>query len=242
MALKAKITKAEFEKLGDALKAEYVEDGEGYRLDVDGIEDPKELKRAKDREIQLRKDAEKRAKEAEDKLSELDSDDARKKGDIETLEKKWKGDLDAEKAAHKATTEKFQNAFKKSLIDAKATEIATKISKVPSLLSRVIRDRLTVDFDGDEPTTRVIGADGKVDEKLTLDDLTKELVANKEYADIIIASKASGGAAKTTQNGGGAANNPGHNGHETADYASMKPSDLAAAMKEKVEARKSANQ
>ena len=156
MALKAKITKAEFEKLGDALKAEYIEDGEGYRLDVDGIEDPKELKRAKDREIQLRKDAEKRAKEAEDKLSELDSDDARKKGDIETLEKKWKGDLDAEKAAHKATTEKFQNAFKKSLIDAKATEIATKISKVPSLLSRVIRDRLTVDFDGDEPTTRVI--------------------------------------------------------------------------------------
>ena len=114
------------------------------------------------------------------------------------------------------------------------------LNELNCYLNADIRDY--VDFDGDEPTARVIGADGKVDEKLTLDDLTKELVANKEYADIIIASKASGGAAKTTQNGGGAANNPGHNGQETADYASMKPSDLAAAMKEKVEARKSANQ
>ena len=242
MALKKKLTKAEYEKLSEHIKAEYIEDGDGFRLDIDGDEDTGALKRAKDREAQLRREAETKLREAQEQLDALGNDDARKKGDIETLEKKWKGDLDVEKAAHKATTEKFQNAFKKSLIDAKATEIATKISKVPSLLSRVIRDRLTVDFDGDEPTTRVIGADGKVDEKLTLDDLTKELVANKEYADIIIASKASGGAAKTTQNGGGAANNPGHNGHETADYASMKPSDLAAAMKEKVEARKSANQ
>lgn len=241
MALKAKITKSEFENLGDALKAEYIEDGDGYRLDVDGFDDPKELKRAKDREVQLRKDAEKRARTAEEKLSELDSDDARKKGDIETLEKKWRGDLAAEKDAHKATVEKYQSAFKKSLIESKATEIATQISKAPSLLARIIRDRLTVDFDGDEPTTRVIGADGRVDENLTLADLTKEIVANKEYADIIIASKASGGAARASQNGS-AATNPIHNGQKTVDYASMTPSDLAAAMKEKLDARKTAHQ
>ncbi|WEM33660.1 hypothetical protein PSAKC1_00019 [Pseudomonas phage PSA-KC1] len=62
MALKKKLTKEEHAKLSDALKAEYIEDGDGFRLDVDGDEDTGALKRAKDREAQLRKDAEKEAK------------------------------------------------------------------------------------------------------------------------------------------------------------------------------------
>ncbi|WBF76910.1 hypothetical protein PSV3_00208 [Septimatrevirus PSV33] len=57
MALKKKLTKEEHAKLSDALKAEYIEDGDGFRLDVDGDEDTGALKRAKDREAQLRKDA-----------------------------------------------------------------------------------------------------------------------------------------------------------------------------------------
>jgi hypothetical protein len=235
MALKKRITKAEHEKLTDVFKAEYIEDGDGFRLDVDGEEDTGALKRAKDREAQLRKDAEKRAKEAEDKLAELDTTEARKKGDIETLEKKWKADLDAEKAAHEGTKTKFQGIFKKNLVDAKATEIATKISKVPSLLARVIKDRLTVDFDGDEPTTKVLDAAGKPS-ALTLEDLQKELVANPDFADIIIASKASGGAGKPNQQGGGAPANSGGNADKPADLASMNPKDLAA----HIEAKKAA--
>lgn len=235
MALKLKLTKAEYDKLSDGIKGEYIEDGDGYRLDVSDLEDTGALKRGKDREAQLRKEAEARAKAAEDKLAELDTTDARKKGDIETLEKKWKTDLDAEKAAHTATKEKFQGVFKKNLVDAKATEIATKISKVPSLLARVIRDRLTVDFDGDEPTTKVLDAAGKPS-NLTLDDLQKELVANADYADIIIASKSSGGAGKVTNKGGGAPANPGGNADKPADLASMNPQQLVA----HIEAQKAA--
>ena len=231
MALKMKLAKAEFDKLSDAIKAEYVEDGDEYRLDVSGVEDTGALRRAKDREVQLRKDAEKKLRETEAELS--DAKDNTKVRQLET-------DLEAEKTAHKATGEKYQGAFKKRLVDAEATALATKISKVPSLLSRVIKDRLSIDFEGDEPTLRVIGADGKVDPKLTLGDLEKELVANKEFADIIIASKASGGGApKTTQSGGGA---PNSNPEKPADLSSMKPSDLAAAMKAKIEADKSAQE
>ena len=39
MALKKKLTKAEYEKLSEHIKAEYIEDGDGFRLDIDGDED-----------------------------------------------------------------------------------------------------------------------------------------------------------------------------------------------------------
>jgi hypothetical protein len=235
MALKKKITKAEHEKLNDVFKAEYIEDGEGFRLDVEGEEDTGALKRAKDRESQLRKEAEKSLKDAQDQLDALGTDDARKKGDIATLEASWKAKLETEQTAHLATKDKYQGVFKKNLVDSKATEIATKISKVPSLLARIIRDRLSVDFEGDEPTTRVLDASGKPS-ALTLDDLQKELVANPEYADIIIASKASGGAGKLVVKGGGAPNSNGGNADKPADLASMKPQDLVA----HIEAKKAA--
>jgi len=225
MALKNKIDKAAFDKLPDVLKSEYIEDGDGYRLDVDGAEDTGALKRAKDREAQLRKDAETQLREAQAKLDELGTDDARKKGDIATLEASWKGKLDEEQAGRKADVDKYQGAFRKTLIDNQASAMATKISKVPALLSRVIKDRLTVDFEGDEPVTRVLSADGKVS-AMTLEDLQKEVVANPEYADIIIASKASGGAGKTKQ-GGGAPTNPNPN-EKPVDFSTMKPAELAA--------------
>ena len=44
MALKKKLNKSEFDKLSDAIKQEYIEDGEGYRLDVDGEEDKETAK------------------------------------------------------------------------------------------------------------------------------------------------------------------------------------------------------
>ena len=86
MALKKKLTKAEYEKLSEHIKAEYIEDGDGFRLDIDGDEDTGALKRAKDREAQLRRDAEAKLREAQEELDRINGDDARKKGDIATLE------------------------------------------------------------------------------------------------------------------------------------------------------------
>jgi len=50
MALKRKIDKKTYDALSDDLKAEYTADGEGYILDIDGDENPDELRRARDRE------------------------------------------------------------------------------------------------------------------------------------------------------------------------------------------------
>lgn len=232
MALKKKLTKEEYAKLSDAFKAEYIEDGDNFRLDVDGEEDTGALRRAKDREAQLRKDAEKRAKEAEDRLTEIEGDDARKKGDVATLEKSWSGKLEAQKAEYEGKLSKLTAHTTRSLVDNVATSIATKISTAPALLLPHIRARLQADFEGDEPKTRVLDKDGKPS-ALSVDELAQEFVANKDFSAIITASKASGGAGKPSQQGGGATNNnPGFNPDKPADLSKMSPQALAAHLKE----------
>ena len=230
MALKKRITKEEHSKLADALKFEYVEDGDGFRLDVDGDEDTGPLRRAKDREAQLRRDAEKRAKEAEDRLAELEGDDARKKGDIATLEKSWQKKLDDANAASQAKIDKLTSHTTKTLVDNVALSVATKISNAPSIILPHIRARLQANFDGDEPTTVVLGKDGKPS-AMTIDELSAEFVANKDFSAIITGSKASGGAGKPSQNGGGAPKNPGQS-DKPADLSKMNPQELAAHLKE----------
>lgn len=231
MALKKKLSKEEHAKLSDALKAEYVEDGDGFRLDVDGDEDTGALKRAKDRESQLRRDAEKEAKELREKLEGIEGDDARKKGDIATLEKSWQKKLDDQKAEYEGKVSKLTSHTTKSLVDNVALSIASKISNAPALILPHIRARLQADFEGDEPKTRVLDKDGKPS-ALSVDELSAEFVANKDFAAIITASKASGGAGKSSQNGGGAPNNSGNSGNQTADLSKMSPQALAAHLKE----------
>lgn len=236
MALKLKITKEAYDKLSDSLKGEYVEKDGEFVLDVDGMEDTGALKRAKDRESQLRKDAEKDAKELREQLDALSTGDARKRGDIETLEKSWKEKYDNGIKEVSDKLSKIQQSTSKSLVESTASAIASKISTVPALMSKVIKDRLTVDFEGDAPTLKVLDSQGKPS-ALTLDELSAEFVANKEFSDIIVGSKASGGgAAKDGFNkSGGAANN---DPNKTVLFSKMSAADLAANIKTKVEANK----
>jgi len=230
MALKKKLTKEEHAKLSDALKAEYIEDGDGFRLDVDGDEDTGALKRAKDREAQLRKDAEKEAKELRERLESIEGDDARKKGDIATLEKSWQSKLEKQREEYEAKVSKLTAHTTKSLVDNVALSIATKISNAPAIILPHIRARLQADFEGDEPKTRILDKDGKPS-AMTIDELSAEFVANKDFSAIITGSKASGGAGKPSQNGGGAPKNPGQS-DKPADLSKMNPAELAAFIKE----------
>jgi len=225
MALKKKITKEAYGKLNDAFKAEYVEDGDNYKLDLEGDDDVGALKRAKDREVQNRKDAEARAKEAEDKLAELEGNDARKRGDIATLEKSWKQKLDDANTAAEGKISKLTSHTTKMLVDNVAMQLASQISTSPALMLPHIRARLAADFEGDEPKTRVLDASGKPS-ALTPEELGKELASNPDFAAIIRASKATGSAGKP--NSGGASKLPGVPGAEKPNYASMSPLDLAA--------------
>ncbi|HCH8285042.1 TPA: hypothetical protein NNT57_004613 [Salmonella enterica] len=232
MALKRVITKEEFDKLPADIKTEYLVEGDGYKLDISGDEDTGALKRAKDREKQLRQDAEDKLKEAQAELDRINGDDARKKGDIATLEKSWQKKLDDQKAELEGKLTKRELALKKSLIEDEALKIATKISTAPALIMPHIKARLVADLDADVPTTKVLSADGK-DSTMSLDDLTKEFIANKDFSAIIIAGKGSGGSTNKDQNRGGAPKTNTQGNDDTPNLSKMNPKDLAARIAEK---------
>lgn len=238
MALARKINKAKFEKLSDEIKKEYKagSSDDEFILDTEGDEDTGALKRAKDREAQLRREAEERARAAEEKLEGLEGDDARKKGDIATLEKSWQKKLDDQKNELTGKLTKANAHIQRTLVDNVAKDIAHKISNAPAVLLPHIRSRIVADLDGDEPVTRVLDASGKPS-ALTVEDLQKEFVANKDFSAIILASKASGGAGKPSNGNGGGA--PSLNQPNTpADLSKMTP----AQMVEHVKASKANNQ
>lgn len=82
MALKFEITKDEFEQLDEGQQALYAEHGEGYRLQVEGIDPADELKEA------LRKEREERA-EAKRKLQEHESEAERRERERLEKQQEW---------------------------------------------------------------------------------------------------------------------------------------------------------
>ena len=223
MALKKKITKADYEKLAEGLKGEYVEKNGEYHLDLDD-EESGALLRAKDREKELRKEAEARAKELEAKLAEVQDGDSRKRGDIETLEKSWKSKLDETTKGLTEKLSKKDSYIKSALVDNVAQQLASKISTSPALIMPHIKARLTADLDGDAPSTKVLDKDGKLS-ALTVDDLANEFVTNPDFGAIIIGSKACGSRAPSQNVNQSRAFGSNDNKTKLSD---MKPSELAA--------------
>lgn len=211
MALKSKITKAEFDALEDAVKSHYrvnKEDSNIYTLDTD---DAAELRAARDAEAELARQQRERADrlqrekdEADERARQAALDKAKKDKDIEALEASWKADKEAAIAAERIKTEHREKQLRDMLVEQKALELAAEISIMPKLLSSVIRARLAAELDGDKPFTRVLDENGQPSAK-TLDDLKKEFVDNAEYASIIRGTKASGGGATGNGNSGGGA-------------------------------------
>ncbi len=222
MALAFNIKTAAYNKLSDEMKAEYIagdKDGE-YVLDVAGLPEPEDtgpLKRARDAEKAKAADYKKKLDEANDKLAATP-------------------DVEALKAQHEKDIAKYKTFTEKTLLDATADQIATKISNAPKLLAPHIKARLVTDLTGDVPVTKVLGLDGKVSD-MTLDKLSEEFVANKDFGAIITASKARGGGAPTVPakpSGGGApAGNP---EQQAVDFSKLSGNDLAARITAKREA------
>lgn len=235
--LKRKLTKAEYDKLSEDLQSEYKEEGDNYILEVEGFDDPAELRRARDRERQDRLKAQRELKAATERLEELDGNDARKSGDIDKIEKGWKEKLEQKETELGGKLTKLEAATKRRLIDAAAIEMASKISTVPTLMATKIAERLTVEFDDGEPILKVLGKDGKAVAEASekaLEHLRKEFVDNKEFAAIIIGTKASGGGAterKERKTGSGAPAS-----ENEPDYMRMTPKELAESMRQVKEA------
>jgi hypothetical protein len=233
MALKKKITKEVWEKLSKDLQGEYTEKDGSYLLSVDGEEDTGALKRAKDREKERADDLQTKLAALQEQLDNITDKDARKAGDIKTLEASWQKKLVDAETASKAKIDKLNAFVNKTLIDGKANELAAKISTVPVLMSKAIRERMTVDFTGDEPKLLILGIDGKASD-MTIEKLSEEFVANKEFSSIMIGSKARGSANPSpTKPAGGA----GNSNDKPTILAKLAPADLAAELKARKEAQ-----
>lgn len=222
MAIKLHLSPEEYSSIGDNLKGLYIEKDGKYILDAE-MEDTGALKRAKEHESERRREAEKKLKELEAQLSGNKYEEDKRKGDIEALEKSWQ---EKHSKVTKELSDKYtrmQNAIKQNLIDSTARSIAGEISTVPSLLARVISDRLTVDFENDMPSLKVLDQAGKLS-AFTVEDLKKEIYANKEFSSILIATKSSGGGASQIRSSG-------QNQNSEIPLSKMSPVELAAHLK-----------
>lgn len=199
MSLKRKITKAEYEKLHEAIKVEYKAEGEDFVLDAEGFDDASALKRAKDREVETRKEAEAALVTANSELKIL----REAKGDIVVLEKSWKTkQLEADEL-HKKEVTRLTNFLNSSLVDAVAQKISTELAgENADILVPHVKLRLSANLEGDKPLTRVLDAEGKPS-AMSVDELTKEFRGNKRYAPLVIQSMASGGGAAGGGGNGG---------------------------------------
>jgi hypothetical protein len=207
MALKAKITKAEHDALSEAVRKEYVDNGDGeFTLDVEGTEDTGALKRALAREKQ---EAKERGKKAADLEAELAAERAKhssgdgKEKTAKQIEKEWNDKYTADLS--KATAQ--LTATQEHLRQQTAQAIATELFTVPKIGQKYVIDRIKVAIDDDgKPVVQFLHEDGSVDEAATADTFKKEIKANKDLHSILIGSKAAGGGANGDQrNGGGGA-------------------------------------
>ena len=226
MALKRKITKAEYDALSDALKGEYKADGDNYVLDLEDSgfdalkeEKRKEKERADALQAQLDKDAAEKAA-AEEKARKEAEKAAKAAGDTEALDKSWKEKYDRDMAAKDADNKKNRTALEAVFVGKVARDMAEKISTVPDLLVDQIKKRLTVETTGDVPITRVVDVNGQPS-ALSLTDLEKEFLDNPAYKAIIKASDANGGGA------GGGTPNPGGAGKKLSEMTATEEAKFA---------------
>ena len=210
--MKYKLTKNEFDALGDDAKKEYILDGETaiLKLEGDDAPTPEVIQKLKDKHKiaeDHRKNAETKLKEADDRAVKLQKDLNNAGGNKEEIQKI--------KDAHSKELEKIRDEREKEvtkmkadrdnlLISETAEKIANEYFTIPSLLTPQIAGRLSVEEVNGQPVVRVKNADG-TPSVASLDDLKKEFVDNKEFSKIIKTNVGSGGGASHVPGSGGAA-------------------------------------
>ena len=157
--------------------------------------------------IKARQAAEKEAKELRDKLDEITAGAARKTGDIEALEKSWGEKLSKREAELLKEIEGRDGHLNKMLVDNVAQSLAAKLSISPAVIMPHIKSRLQAEFKDGAGATRVLDATGKPS-AMTLEELETEFRNNKDFAPIIIGSKASGSGAGGAGSGGAPTGQP----------------------------------
>lgn len=227
--------------LSEDVKKEYTEKDGKFYLDIEGLDEHPgvgALKRAKDHEKSLRQKAEGKVTELENTLTEKETEieglrtGAVPKDDVNALKTSYETKLSTKEAEFNEKYGKLNGLVEKHMLDGKALEMATAISTVPALLVPHIRGRLKLEEVNGELSISVLDQSGKPS-AASLDDLSKELLSNKNFAPILIGSKASGGGASGGSGGGGASKKLGDmNEAERTQFAKNDPEGFRAALRE----------
>lgn len=207
MALKQKITKAEFDALGDVMKEHYKENGGSYVLDTDeasgAIAARDAEKRRADELAQKLAEIEAKNQEAEEAKRTAEEEVARKKGDTAALEASWKQKLDDAVAAKERELIAANETIQTLLVKNVAAAICAEISTAPVLLEPYVLKRLAVEGVGANAITRVLDDQGKPS-AFSIEEFKKQMLDNKEFAAIMKGANSSGGGAGGGNSGGGA--------------------------------------
>lgn len=236
MALARKIDKAKYDGLSADLKAEYKVSGSNpaeYLLDTEGDDDAAAAAlRARDNEKALRVKAEKDLadlKAAGTKTPTTEPEPPANDPNAQRIAK-----LEKQLAEEKAERIKTENAAKadkaNTAVAAEAKSLAAKLAgKNADLLLPHIERRLKGEVVDGVVKIGVIDKDGVVGSG-TIDDLSKEMLANKSYAAILIGSKATGGGAGKSQGSGGSGSAGNHLPKPPANksLADYSPEELVA--------------
>lgn len=228
--MKKKINKAEFDKLSPELQALYkaVEGTTDYSLQLEDDNSDELTSKLADLEVKFKEANEKliaieaekaKAKEARDKAN---FEKAKAEGDVEKILASAQEKYNKLEADKDAIIEKLKGTLNRELVNNVAQNMANEISTAPSVILPHILSRLSVDFDGDNIKTRVLDKDGNAS-ALSLKDLSKEFVENKDFSAIIKGSTPTGGQGRTvTQPQGGV------QGGENVDVSTLSGKDLVA--------------
>lgn len=194
--LKLKLTKDEHAALNDTIKPEYKADGEEFVLDTDvKFEDVTGLKSALQKQKDDRLAATTKVKDLETQVTTLTEENttllarAKSPGDVE---KSYQAKVAKMETDSKAEKERLTGQLRSILVDGVAKQIATEISTAPHLLEPHLKSRLSIEEVDGKFITRVLDAEGKAS-ALSVNEFKEEILANKDYAPILTASKASGG-------------------------------------------------
>lgn len=234
MPLKRSIKKDEFEKLPKDVQEYYTETGDSFTLDVEGFPDTTKLERSLAREREQNSERGAKITALETELTEIKANRTDKEADLDKLTRAHSKAVEKLNADHAAALGKRDTFIVKQMKDTFALDMAKEISTAPSLLARAISERLSVDFEGDEPKLTILDAKGQPSE-MKPEQLKKEFLTNPEFKNILVATRASGGRANTQPEKGQGRAAPAQTTEKQPDLMSMSTAQLKEHMAGKVQ-------
>lgn len=223
MALKHKITKAEYDVLDPIIQAEYKGDGAGYVLDTDATSDDTtalrsalERNKTELRELRAQQESEREriARETEERIR----DELRASGNTEELENRYRQERETLRTEMTGSIEKRNQQLTRVLVADRAQSLARELcGDAWAVMLPHIQCRLTADLDADVPACKVLTADGQ-SSTLSIEDLKKEFLNNPAFASIIVGVDSSGGGATRKK--------PGAAGKKPEEYTQQERIDL----------------